>query len=70
MRRVLSKRNNDILNMETLYRTKQERSLIVKDDKATWLRIQKSSLEAILKKNVDVAGDGVTVNIGAFTGSK
>ena len=42
LKRVIAKRENDIHNLETLnhllYRTKQERSLVMKEDKATWFR--------------------------------
>ena len=42
LKRVIAKRENNIHNLETLnhpiHRTKQERSLVMKEDKATWFR--------------------------------
>ena len=42
IRRVLAKKDNDLFNLKHLdrpiYRTKQERSLIMKEDKSTWFR--------------------------------
>ena len=42
IRRILAKRDNDIYNLQSLnkpiYRTKQERSQVLKEDKATWFR--------------------------------